>query len=105
VDLTNVNNFFGGIASIKKAKKSFLSSEGENESDLSRIDKDVLIRLKKIYLVLNVIGVIAPAIFLFVGFYYKLLSSICILIPLVILCLYFKFNNNRTQREDNQILY
>jgi hypothetical protein len=110
VDVSSVNNFFGGIANIKSVKA--LSAECEKEPELSKDESMVLLRLKKICLVLNVLAIVAPAIFLFIDFNYQLMSSICLLIPLIILGMYFKYNNilsfedekSTTKKRKNKIM-
>jgi hypothetical protein len=90
IDIQSICNFFDSHpVEVKKAKESVENAE----NPLSENDKKALSYLKPICLLLYALSVAAPALFLFVDFNYKLLSSACLLLPLVIFILYIKYNH------------
>jgi hypothetical protein len=92
VDSQKIEKFFviGANSVVKRPNPSYSIPP---EKSLSRNDRLILPRLKRICLVLDVLAIVAPAVFLFVDLNYRLMSTICLLIPIVILVLYFKYNN------------
>lgn len=92
VESQKIEKFFGTDVNvtIKKTNPSFSVL---TEKPLSKNDELILPKLKQICLVLNVLAIVAPAVFLFIDFNYKLMSTICILIPIITLVLYFKYNS------------
>ena len=89
IDSHRIGDFFGTDVKTKHNPSYSASSE----KPLSESDKLILPKLKQICLVLNVLAIITTAVFLFVDFNYKLMSAICLLIPIIILVLYFKYNS------------
>lgn len=92
VDIQKIEKFFGTGANLTD-KRSNTSYSIPSEKPLSRNDRIILPKLKRICLVLYVLAIVAPAVFLFIDLNYRLMSTICLLIPIAILVLYFKYNN------------
>lgn len=68
------------------------------EETMSEDDTTKLLKLKNITKILTIISFVAAAVFLFVplspqSIFYYVLSAICMILPLIALTLYFKYNS------------
>jgi hypothetical protein len=87
-----LNAFFSGISiSVQEGKKKETTAKV-----LTDEEKAILPTLKKINLWLCIIGIMASLIFIFIpvnGTIYRIFSAVGIIIPIITLILYIKYNN------------
>ena len=94
IELERTEAFFQGIKlDVKRKKIKNQAKDMVVDNEKPDMDKGLVERLKLVFIFLTVLSIVASAAFLFFLEYYKIMSSLCIVLFISIFALYIKYND------------